>query len=75
MAEKFSRFPDRVNELLAKQGGKSLNRWMYNQKVCQQLNISPRTLQTLRDNGTLAYSHINPQGVLPTGGLLRIVKP
>ena len=23
------------------------------------LNISPRTLQTLRDNGTLAYSQIN----------------
>lgn len=48
-----------VNELLAKQGSKSLNRWMDNQEVCQQLNISPRTLQTLRDNGTLAYSQIN----------------
>ena len=59
MAAKFSRFSDRVNELLAKQGGKSLNRWMDNQEVCRQLNISPRTLQTLRDNGTLAYSQIN----------------
>ena len=58
MAAKFSRFSDRVNELLAKQGGKSLNRWMDNQEVCQQLRISPRTLQTLRDNGTLAYSQI-----------------
>ena len=37
MAAKFSRFSDRVNELLAKQGGKSLNRWMDNQEVCQQL--------------------------------------
>lgn len=36
MAEKFSRFSDRVNELLAKQGGKSLNRWMDSQEVCQQ---------------------------------------
>ena len=53
MAAKFSRFSDRVNELLAKQGGKSLNRWMDNQEVCRQLNISPRTLQTLRDNGTI----------------------
>lgn len=70
MAAKFSRFSDRVNELLAKQGGKSLNRWMDNQEVCQQLNISPRTLQTLRDNGTLAYSQIKPQGVLPTGGCI-----
>ena len=58
MAAKFSRFSDRVNELLAKQGGKSLNRWMDNQEVCQQLRISPRTLQTLRGNGTLAYSQI-----------------
>ena len=37
MTTKFSRFSDRVNELLAKQGSKSLNRWMDNQEVCQQL--------------------------------------
>ena len=55
MAAKFSRFSDRVNELLAKQGGKSLNRWMDNQEVCQQLNISPRTLQDYRNNGMIAY--------------------
>ena len=55
MAAKFSRFSDRVNELLAKQGGKSLNRWMDNQEVCQQLNISPRTLQDYRNNGIIAY--------------------
>ena len=33
--------------------------WLDNQDVCQMLSISPRTLQTLRDNGTLAYSQIN----------------
>jgi len=38
---------------------KSLGEWLDNQDVCQMLNISPRTLQTLRDNGTLAYSQIN----------------
>ena len=26
--------------------------WLDNQDVCQMLNISPRTLQTSRDNGT-----------------------
>ena len=36
-----------------------LGEWLDNQDVCQMLNISPRTLQTLRDNGTLAYSQIN----------------
>ena len=29
------------------------------QDVCQLLNISKRTLQTLRDNETLAYTQIN----------------
>lgn len=75
MAAKFSRFSDRVNELLAKQGGKSLNRWMDNQEVCQHLNISLRTLQTLRDNGTLAYSQINHKVLYRPEDVLRIVKP
>ena len=37
---------------------KRLGDWLDNQDVCLQLSISPRTLQTLRDNGTLAYSQI-----------------
>ncbi|GAE86140.1 hypothetical protein JCM10512_4631 [Bacteroides reticulotermitis JCM 10512] len=32
---------------------------MDNQDVCIVLNISPRTLQTYRDNGTLPYSQVN----------------
>ena len=36
MAAKFSRFTERVDALLAKQGGKSLNRWMDNQEVCRR---------------------------------------
>lgn len=31
---------------------------MDSQDVCQKLNISLRTLQTLRDNGKLPYSQI-----------------
>ena len=38
---------------------KKLGNWLDNKDVCQMLNISPRSLQTLRDNGTLAYSQIN----------------
>ena len=37
MAAKFSRFTERMDALLAKQGGKSLNAWMDNQEVCRQL--------------------------------------
>ena len=59
MVGKLNRLSDRVNEILHKREGKRLSRWMDNQEVCQQLRISPRTLQTLRNNGTLAYSQIN----------------
>lgn len=58
MVGKFNRFSDRVNEILSKREEGRLSRWMDNQDVCQQLRISPRTLQTLRDNGTLAYFQI-----------------
>lgn len=37
---------------------KRMGDWLDNQDVCLRLCISPRTLQTLRDNGTLAYSQI-----------------
>lgn len=50
MVGKLNRLSDRVNEILRKREGKRLSRWMDNQEVCQQLRISPRTLQTLRDN-------------------------
>lgn len=36
-----------------------LKDWIDNQDVMQTLNISCRTLQTLRSNGTLPYSRIN----------------
>ena len=58
MVGKLNRLSDRVNEILRKREGKRLSRWMDNQEVCQQLRISPRTLQTLRDNGTLAFTKI-----------------
>ena len=74
MAAKFSRFAERVDALLAKQDGKSLNRWMDNQEVCRQLNISPRTLQTLRDNGTLAYSLIGHKIFYKPEDVQRIVR-
>lgn len=33
--------------------------WLDTQEVCLLLDASPRTLQTLRENGTLAYSRIS----------------
>ena len=73
MVGKLNRLSDRVNEILRKREGKWLSRWMDNQEVCQQLRISPRTLQTLRDNGTLAYSQINHKTYYRPEDVQRIV--
>ena len=54
----FNSFVTKMKEM-ASSNDKRLDDWLDNQDVCQMLNISPRTLQTLRDNGTLAYSQIN----------------
>ena len=58
MLSKFESFATRMEHLYHLYGDKE-SEWLDNQDVCILLNISPRTLQTLRDNGTLAYSQIN----------------
>ena len=55
----FNSFVAQMRALADRGTDKGLGDWIDNQDVCQILNISPRTLQTLRDNGTLAYSQIN----------------
>ena len=55
----FNSFVTKMKEMVSRGNDKGLGDWLDNQDVCQMLNISPRTLQTLRDNGTLAYSQIN----------------
>lgn len=47
--------------------------WLDNQNVCLMLNISPRTLQTLRDNGTLPYSQISHKTYYKPEDVERIV--
>ncbi len=58
MLSKFESFATQMEHLCRLYGDKESD-WLDNQDVCMLLNISPRTLQTLRDNGTLAYSQIN----------------
>ena len=55
----FNSFVTKMKEMASISNDKRLGEWLDNQDVCQMLNISPRTLQTLRDNGTLAYSQIS----------------
>ena len=55
----FNSFVTKMKEMASRGNDKGVGDWLDNQDVCQMLNISPRTLQTLRDNGTLAHSQIN----------------
>lgn len=59
MLSKFERFATRMETLCRLHGDKDMKEWLDNQDVCLLLNISLRTLQTLRDNGTLGYTRIN----------------
>jgi hypothetical protein len=56
---RFEILATKVQTLYHKFDDKKLNKWHDNQDVCLMLRISPRTLQTLRDNGTLPYTQIN----------------
>lgn len=59
LVRKFEYFEHRVMEICNRENDRTLHKWIDNQDVCRYLNISPRTLQTLRDNGTLPFSQIN----------------
>jgi hypothetical protein len=54
----FNSFVSQMKAMADRGTDKRLGEWLDSQDVCQILNISPRTLQTLRQNGTLAYSQI-----------------
>jgi len=52
-------FAGKVKILCEQLSEKKLRKWYDNQDVCLMLNISPRTLQTLRTNGILPYTQVN----------------
>jgi hypothetical protein len=59
MLSKFENFASRMELLSRLHGDRDMKEWLDNEDVCLRLNISKRTLQTLRDNGTLAYTQIS----------------
>ena len=73
LVRKFEYFEHRVMEICNRENDRTLHKWMDNQDVCRMLNISPRTLQTLRNNGTLAYSQINHKTYYRPEDVQRIV--
>ena len=74
MVAKFDRFVSRMDAICQRHGEKRMGKWMDNQDVCRMLNISPRTLQTLRDNGTLAYTQICHKTYYKPGDVESIIR-
>ena len=58
LVSRLGQFVKRMDSINRLRSGRRMSEWMDNQDVCHALKISPRTLQTLRDNGTLAYTKI-----------------
>lgn len=59
MMARFEAFAQNVENICRNNTDKGMQKWLDNQDVCKILNISKRTLQTYRDNGTLPFSQIN----------------
>ena len=63
----FNSFVLQMKSMAGRGTDKRLGEWLDNQDVCQILNISPRTLQTLRQNGTFLLM----QAAKPSGHTLK----
>lgn len=59
MVSKFDSLIAKAEALFLEDKDRRASEWLDSQDVCILLNINPRTLQTLRDSGRLAYSQIN----------------
>ena len=71
---KFEHFVKKMTEMGNRGTDKRLGEWLDNDDVCSILRISQRTLQTLRDNGTLAYSQISHKTYYKPEDVQRIIK-
>ena len=74
MMTRFEAFTRSVDNLCERHGSKEMKEWLDNQDVCVILNISKRTLQTLRDNGTLGYTMIGNKAYYKPEDVQRIIK-
>ena len=59
MLSGFEIFAEKVERLCREQEDLGEKEWLDSDDVCRLLCISPRTLQTMRENGTLAYTKIS----------------
>lgn len=59
MLSGFENFAEKVERLCREHEDLGEREWLDSNDVCRLLGISPRTLQTMRENGTLAYTKIS----------------
>ena len=65
---------EKLENLKGRKTSKSLDDWMDNQEVCMTLNISQRTLQALRSNGTLPFSQIDRKTYYRRQDVIRLIE-
>ncbi len=55
---RFDEIDQKIEQMSTKKNKALSEQWLDNQDVMEALRISPRTLQNMRDNGTLKYSKV-----------------
>ena len=73
MMDQFGVFTRKVEAICNRNRDKSMTKWLDNQDVCMILNISKRSLQNYRDNGTLPYTQIGQKMFYRADDIERIV--
>ena len=67
MLSGFEIFAEKVECLCREHEDLGEKEWLDSDDVCRLLCVSPRTLQSMRENGTLAYTKISHKVILQAG--------
>jgi excisionase family DNA binding protein len=73
MLAKLESFASEVKALLEGHTDRGNRKWISVQQACRVLNVSVRTLQTYRDNGTLPYVQIGHKVLFRPEDIERII--
>lgn len=71
LIEKVEQLTSIVDSLTAEG---ELGVWIDGQIVCEILGVTPRTLQTYRENGTIPYSQVNSKIYYRTSDIKKLLK-
>lgn len=69
--QRFEDFTKQIKSLCG--DSRNNEQWLDNKTVCELLHISPRTLQSYRDNGTLPYSQIGRKSYYKTSDIENLI--